>query len=299
MARRKRIHLANGFYHVTLRGNHLQPLFESDGDRHLLNAIVARAIERYETRVHAYCWMTNHLHFLMQVGASPLGGVMRHIASGYARAFQGKLDTTGHLFERRYFARLVSADSYLLALLRYIHLNPVKAGIAAAPADYPWSSHRAFCGGWREQWLTTDFALSLFGSHRGAAQGAYRKFMEDGDPGWEPEDEDSPLETSLRITEESRVMVAAPSTPGASLDSLITEACQRFGLTPARLLSPTRAPQLVLARGWISREALDRHLATLSDVSRALGRDRATLRHAMRQLAHEGSEAPFRAESGG
>ena len=169
MPRRLRIHLANGFYHVTLLGNHQQAIFHTVQDRQLLNVIVAESIERHAAQVHAYCWMTNHLHLLVRVSDEPLGHVMRLIASKYAKAFQRKLDTSGHLFERRYFARLIDGDAYLMAVLRYIHLNPVAAGLTPSAAEYPWSSHHAYGGGSAESWLTMDFVLALFGSDRIAA----------------------------------------------------------------------------------------------------------------------------------
>ena len=146
MPRLPRLHVAGGFYHVTLRGNHREPLFGSDSDRRVLNSIVAESIERDRARVHIVCWMTNHLHLLMQVADAPLGKVMQRIAMRYSRYRHRRLKTTGHLFERRYQAKLVDMDSYAIALLRYIHLNPVVASIVPDPAEYPWSSYRAYLG---------------------------------------------------------------------------------------------------------------------------------------------------------
>ena len=147
---------------MTLRGNHQRPIFLADRDRSLLNTIVARAIDNFDARLHAYCWMTNHLHLLLQVGVVPLSDPMRNIAAEFARAMQIKLQTTGHFFERRYHATLVDADAYLLELIRYIHLNPVRAGIVSYPSQYPWSSHHAYIGAREEPWVTTEFGLSMF-----------------------------------------------------------------------------------------------------------------------------------------
>jgi putative transposase len=301
MPRRLRLHLADGLYHATLRGNHQQPVFHTDSDRHLLNVIVGQALERYEARLHAYCWMTNHLHFLIQVGDKPLGLVMRQIASPYARAFQLKLETSGHLFERRYFARLVSGDSYLLAVLRYIHLNPVAAGLVTAASEYRWSSHHAYVGGGTEGWLTTDFALSLLGSDRRAARIAYRDFMAQGDPAWQPADEDTPLEASLRLEDPRRTTAVstAPAEATRTLDGLLAETCVRFEVTLDELKSSSRAERLVRARGWLTRQAVCRGAATLSELSRMLGKDRATLRHAMRKLEKADSAPQLPLESVG
>jgi putative transposase len=173
MPRRLRVHVPGGFYHVTLRGNHQNAIFFNDGDRRLLNKIVARAIKTFETRAHAYCWMSNHFHLLLQIGTHPLARPMRQIASEYARAMQISLGTTGHFFERRYHANLVDADSYLLELVRYIHLNPVRAGIAASPSVFRWSSHHAYLGTRADDWVTTDFVLQMFSSEPSRAHGLW------------------------------------------------------------------------------------------------------------------------------
>lgn len=285
MARPLRVHVANAFYHVTLRGNHRQAIFHEDGDRRLLNAIVGRSLEMYDARIHAYCWMTNHLHFLVQVGDEPLGSLMRQIASGYARAFQLKLETTGHLFERRYFARMVAADAYLLAVLRYIHLNPVQARIAACAADHRWSSHSAYVGGRAEKWLVTDFALAMFAENRAAAHAAYKKYLSEGDPDWTPDDDDITHPERAPLTRAEPWQAPRKPAQSQSLDELIAEACAAFGTTITDLRSSSREKPVVLARGWIGREAAARGVASLSEVSRVLGRDRSTLRHAIRQLA--------------
>ncbi|MES1192275.1 MAG: transposase [Steroidobacter sp.] len=85
MPRKPRIHVPGAFYHVTLRGNHSQDIFFSPNDRWMLNQIVAEVLDRFHARLHAYCWMTNHVHLLIQVGDTPLGRLMLRIASRYAR----------------------------------------------------------------------------------------------------------------------------------------------------------------------------------------------------------------------
>jgi REP element-mobilizing transposase RayT len=288
MPRRPRIHLDNGFYHVTLRGNHQQPIFDVEADRLLLNRILGRVLSQSDARVHAYCWMTNHIHLLVQVGTCPLGVFVRQVASNYARAYQRKLSTTGHLFERRYHAKLVGVDEYLLVLLRYIHLNPVDVKLVRSPSEYRWSSHLAYAGfAVREPWLTTDFILRMFAPDRAGARAAYRQFVADGDPAWQPEDEPTALELSL-LPQPGTVKILGfrppPAASSQSFDSLLAEACARFGIQIEDLLSASRDVNVVYARGWIGREAVNRRIANLSEVARALGRDRATLRYAMRRL---------------
>jgi putative transposase len=175
MPRPLRIHVAGAFYHVTMRGNHRQNIFFSPADRRLFDDITAEVLERFAARLHAYCWMTNHVHMLIQVSDAPLGKLMLRIAGRFARTVQRHLHTTGHLFEKRYHPILVDADRYLLELLRYIHLNPVRAHMVEHPSDYPWSSHRVYLGALDQPWVTTNFALGMFYAQRDQAIAAYQR----------------------------------------------------------------------------------------------------------------------------
>lgn len=282
MPRPLRIHLPDAFYHATLRGNHRQDIFQAASERVLLERIVARALKTYDARLHAYCWMTNHLHFLVRVGADPLGSVMRQIASEYARAFQKNLGTTGHLFERRYHARLVLNDSYLLTALRYIHQNPLEARLVQSLDAYAWSSHRAYAGGQCPDWLETDFILRLFASERRTAIAAYRRFIAIAPAETEPVGIAAPVAAAKPFATPRRPLTTATRS-AASLDALVAEACRRFGTTIEQLYSDCRDAFLVKVRAWIAHQALVRRIANLSQIARALRRDRATLRSAMRR----------------
>ena len=183
MPRPPRLHVPGGVYHVILRGNHRQAVFIEPSDRAMLDDLVAETLERFDARAHAYCWMTNHMHLALQVADAPLGPIVRRIAGVYARRIQRRLPTTGHLFERRYRSVLVDADAHLLRLVRYIHLNPLRAGLVVDPADYPWSGHRAYLGLASVPWLTTEFTLRLLGTNRNRARRAYSRLISaGGDP---------------------------------------------------------------------------------------------------------------------
>jgi REP element-mobilizing transposase RayT len=165
--------IPGGFYHVTARGNHQQPLFSDVVDYRTLDQIVAAALEPARARLHAYCWMTNHIHLLVEIAELPLGVLMQRIGTRFARAMQKRVPTTGHLFENRYHARLVDVDEYFLVVMRYIHLNPVRAGMVATADRYPWSSHDIYCGRRQVVWVTTDFGLALFASRTPEARRRY------------------------------------------------------------------------------------------------------------------------------
>ncbi len=288
MPRPLRVHIPGAFYHATLRGNHQEPVFSTDGDRELLGDVTAQALEMYGARIHAYCWMTNHIHLLVEIGIEPLGAVIRQIASVYARQYQWRMATTGHLFERRYYARMVDVDNYLFAALRYIHLNPVDARLCKSPDEYRWSSHHAYSGRTAERWLTTNFVLSMFAPTHGRAIAAYRRFMECA-----PEN-DEHSSSHVKFTDDRRSSTPKPvqdpvgqSKHRQSVQELINEACQRFEVTIEQLRSSSRDTYLMQVRGWIANQALLRRVANLSEVARAVGRDRSSLRNSMRRYPDE------------
>jgi len=288
MPRPLRIHVPQGFYHATLRGNHRQAIFTQDCERTLLNIIVARALEKFGATLHAYCWMTNHLHLIVQVGEQPLGKVIQQIASQYARAYQSSLQTTGHLFENRYFATLIDTDAYLLEALRYVHQNPVRAGIVAHVSRYRWCSDAAYrrneCG----SMVTTRFALALFSPDPDRAVIRYRAFVDELPP--------ADMAAELRALDSGAAVLGAAAfvalhapvrVVSPSLQTLIVDACNHFGLTQAELLSTGRAARLVAARSWIAQSALNGG-ETLATVARALRRDEASIRSALRNRAGGG-----------
>ncbi len=283
MARRPRVHVPGGFYHVTLRGNHQQRIFFADCDRLLLNEIVSRALEKFESRMHAYCWMDNHIHMLVEVGESPLGCLMRQVASGFARRMQRSLGTTGHFFERRYHAKLIAVETYLKAAVRYIHMNPVTAGMVKDPREYPWSSHRHYLNG-GGTWITTDFVLGMFGSTRSRAVAAYDAFLSDEPTvDWEAivangSDASDSLDHDLRLRRERPI---APMGHRQSLDGLIDEACRLFMVAENRLDSPILDPVISKVLARIAMQARELGIATLADDARRLNRTESTLREAM------------------
>ena len=132
MARKPRIHFPSAVYHVILRGNAGDPIFFSDLDRYRLYLIFQYAVERFNCRIHAFCLMRNHAHIVVQTGDIPLSRIMQNISLRFTKWINYSQSRTGHLFQGRYKALLIDADSYLLELVRYIHLNPVRAGIVAA-----------------------------------------------------------------------------------------------------------------------------------------------------------------------
>lgn len=291
MARRLRLHVPGGFHHVTLRGNHQHPIFFTNSDRDLLNEIVAETVEQCGLRVHAYCWMTNHLHFLVQISDIPLGRAVLRIASRYARTVQKRLETTGHLFERRYHSTIVDADRYLLALLRYIHLNPVEAGITRDPLEYWWSSHRNYLGLGGQSWVTTDFGLRMLGATRPSAIAAYRALLGATEESQASSDFLRPNVNFKDVLGDDdfarRVGSSCPALRSRmTLDDLVGECCRLFDVTEAKLMERSRSRVAAVARAWLASAAVTRQIASVSEVARRLGRSEGALRQTRMRYPH-------------
>ncbi|MGH8251659.1 MAG: REP-associated tyrosine transposase [Steroidobacteraceae bacterium] len=290
MARRLRLHAPGAFYHVTLRGNHRQQIFFRDQDRDLLDGLVADSLKHLAARIHAYCWMPNHLHMLIQVSDKPLGRLMLRIASAYARTVQLRFATTGHLFERRYHAVLVDANNYLLTLVRYIHRNPVRAGLVIDPSVYPWSSHAVYLGQRPKSWVTTEFVFKLFAHRPDDAIRRYREFMGCAVPDKWGIGNLAPHREQPQILGDdafvTRILNGAVRLRSSmTLDDLVRECCERFQVTLESLASRSRAQPLAAARAWLGHEALTRRIATVSAVARLLARGESDLRYLMRRHA--------------
>jgi putative transposase len=189
MARPLRIEYPGAFYHITARGNERKDIFKSIRDREQFLSYLASAAERYQAVFHVYCLMSNHYHLLLETPQGNLSQIMRHINGAYTTYFNTKRRRAGHLFQGRYKTILVEADEYAEVLSRYIHLNPVRAGIVKDPEAYPWSSYEAYIGGKKPpKWLCMDMVLSCFGRKVKETQRRYREFVEAG-----RESEEDPL----------------------------------------------------------------------------------------------------------
>jgi REP element-mobilizing transposase RayT len=136
MARKPRIHYPGAAYHVILRGNAGLPIFFDERDRYRLYLFLQSVVEKFDCRVHGFCLMTNHIHLIIQTGELSLSHIMQSLSLRYTKWINYTQARTGHVFQGRYKALLLDADTYLQELVRYVHLNPVRAGIATSPDEY-------------------------------------------------------------------------------------------------------------------------------------------------------------------
>lgn len=179
MARPLRIEYPGAFYHVTSRGNEKKDIFRDTKDRQRFLRYLESATERYGASMHVYCLMSNHYHLLLETPRGNLSEIMRHINGAYTTYFNVRHQRAGHLFQGRYKAILVEFDEYAKELSRYIHLNPVRAGIVENPGKYPWSSYQYYVGHRKAPaWLVAGFILSYFSKKVSSARKTYREFVQ-------------------------------------------------------------------------------------------------------------------------
>jgi len=290
MARKPRVHYPGALYHVTLRGNAGQAIFFDNRDRTRFYFFLQEGIERFRHRIHAFCLMSNHVHLAIQVADIPLSRIIQNLSFRYTRWINWRQGRSGHLFQGRYKAVLVDADAYLLELTRYIHLNPVRAGMVKEPEDHPWSGHRAYLGREVIPWLTTDWVLSGFSKRESSARRAYERFIEDGKKGGHQKQCHVGSGTDHRILGDDefidRVLDKEDKKPRrrVSLDRIIREVCKSFSLEEGEFLVSGRGHKLSKVRGMAAWLVLECGIGTLGELSRRTGRDITTLSSAARRL---------------
>jgi len=178
MARPIRIEYPGALYHVTARGNEGKEIFKCTQDRQTFLSCLESTIQRYQAVIHVYCLMNNHYHLLLETPAGNLSQILRYINGTYTRYFNTKRKRWGHLFQGRYKAILVDADAYAAELSRYIHLNPVRAGLTSRPEEYPWSSYHYYTGQRKKpNWLTVDLILGYFSGKPSSSRKDYHDFV--------------------------------------------------------------------------------------------------------------------------
>jgi REP element-mobilizing transposase RayT len=297
MARKPRIEYPGALYHVIARGNQRRDVYHDDMDRLRYLAKLRAYKQRYAFRLYAYVLMTNHVHLLLEPQQIGLSKIMQGLHQSYTQGYNRRYGAVGHVFQGRYQAILCDRDSYLLALVRYIHLNPVRARLVRDPADYPWSGHRAYLDSAGEGLVDTETVLGMLGQRRSLAQRRYQGFVaEELASGSRPEyyqvreqqllGDDAFVEQVQRTAVDTRPQpVKAPSL--AALLSLVVRAT---GVAPERIAGPdrrvdaTRARRLLVQAGAVCA-------VPGRDLARLLGRDPAVISRLARMSETERAAA--------
>ena len=178
MTRPLRIQYSNAWYHVMNRGRSRTKIFNSPEDYLVFIELLREATFLWKVKIAAYCLMSNHYHLLVQTPGANLSRCMRHINGIYTQYFNRTNRSDGPLFRGRYKSIIVDQDRYLLELVRYIHRNPLRAGLVKRLEDYRWTSHKAYISESNQwNWLHKEFVLSMLEEHTDKQRQAYLAFI--------------------------------------------------------------------------------------------------------------------------
>jgi putative transposase len=166
VARKPRQNLAGGVYHVYARGNVRAVVYRDDADRLHYLRLLANVVTAKRWQCLAYCLMDNHVHLILETPDANLSSGMQRLHGSYSQAFNARHGRSGHVFQGRYGAALISSTTRLCATAAYIARNPVAAGLCERAEGWPWSSYGAALNGSGPAWLASERLLSFFGEDR-------------------------------------------------------------------------------------------------------------------------------------
>lgn len=288
MARKSRIHFIGAHYHVLLRGNGGNDIFFEPADRETFLALLKENIQRFNFRIHAFCLMTNHVHLALEVGEVPLSKIIQNISFRYTRLINKKKQRIGHLFQGRFKAILIDADSYLLQLIQYIHLNPVRANLVKNPENYLWSSHQAYLNLSSIEWLTTRFILNIFSQDDAIARKKYKLFITKNYASRMFNFEKSNQKSFPAICDDIFMKKIASlqntQTIKPYLKDIIKLVCKFYLINEEKLHVKTRDRKNAKIRAIIALVAVEFKVSTASEVALYFGRDHSTMSRIMRRI---------------
>jgi len=275
MARSHRLPSPGAVHHVILRGNQGRPIFYSDADKCRCCHLLQEGVERFGHRILAFCLMTNHIHLAILQGEISLSKAIQNFAFRHAQRVNRTRKEVGHVFQGRFKAIRVDTRKYLLHLVRYIHLNPVRAGLVKKPEEYKWSGHNSYLGTDPIYWLERDYLLSKLSEERSEAIGRYNEFVCAGigvDPEYDFEtgsqagilgDDDFVKEIlgAVEISKSRENTLALPE--------LINMVCHKYNVSLQDLISSTKEKSISHVRGLLAllvRESTEFTLVELGEI---------------------------------
>jgi REP element-mobilizing transposase RayT len=288
MARRPRIFAPGLLYHVIVRGNQRQKTFLSRRDYQVYLERLARYHQKHNVTIYAFCLMSNHVHLLLECGREPLSKFMQGLQQSYTQYFNHYHDKAGHLFQGRYKAIICEKDEYLLELVRYIHLNPVRAKAARNAEEYLYSGHRSYLSGKPTEVIDPRPVLDLLGGPK-----AYRRFVADGLGHGHKEEhyevEDQRFLGGKQFGE--KVRAEAEDEPGrkrnkASLSKVTEQLAKRLKVSHEELRKPDRSWDRSRARMLIAHVLVKHGGFKVGEVAAYFGRDQTTISSLLSRLSH-------------
>jgi len=239
MPRKPREKSESGIYHIMLRGANRQEIFHDDEDCLKFLETLEKYKKQTEVKIYGWCLMGNHIHLLLGEGNEDISVTMKRIGVSYAWYYNWKYNTVGHLFQDRFKSEIVERDAYLMTVIRYIHQNPVKAGLVKKLADWKWSSCIGYYGGdtYPQGLLDSELILGMFSEEKTSSIAGFREFNET-----ENENKCLEYETTKRLTDDQAraeikklipvtEMVQIKNLPKAQRNEIISKVKQIEGLT--------------------------------------------------------------------
>lgn len=284
-----RLELVGGLYHVYTRGNNRARIFGESSQYGRFRRSLGEAVERYRWVLHAFALMPTHIHLMLELTETNLSRGMNWLLSGYAQFRNVVTGRVGHVFGERFHSELCERESYRLELVRYIHMNPVKAGHVADPAAWEWSSHRAYLGLEFIPWLTPEPILESFGVPADSSR--RRRFHEFAvarltarqktriarlEGGWVHGSEVF-IEEMKRLAAQSVRRHDRKTDDRPFLVDLAACVASEHGMPVAALTGRGKHAATIMARSQMVRQAVQQYRYSASTVARFLNRDKALI----------------------
>jgi REP element-mobilizing transposase RayT len=178
MPRRQRLKSESGYYHIMLRGNERKNIFQDEDDKLQFLETLSKKKEDSNFFLHAFCLMDNHVHLMLSEEVEDIAKIMKRITVSYVHYFNNKYKRVGHLFQDRFRSEVVEDNSYIIALARYIHQNPVKSGIVRSADEYKWSSYDSYLNenNYFAKFIATEIVLGIFSDDKKTAINRFQEY---------------------------------------------------------------------------------------------------------------------------
>lgn len=325
MPRQARLDIPGALHHIMVRGINKADIFEDEQDKTKFLDRLGGTVTAGQCSVYAWVLMSNHVHLLFKSGKDSISSVMRKLLTWYAQYYNRRHNRTGHLFENRYKSILCDEDTYLLALVRYIHLNPTRAGKVKTIEEldgYPWSGHRTIIGKTKHTWMDTEYVLAQFGKTRGKAIREYGHFMVEGagqghikelsggglirsQGGWsqvlairrrgQKEEFDERIlgggdfvNKILKEVEDRELRQLKARRSGKNIQKIIEEECRKYGVSPIELESGSKRRKVSEARAVIGLRSREELGLSAAEIARHVGVNTSGITRAIERAERDG-----------
>lgn len=286
MPRKTRFSFCGEYYHVIVRGNNKNRIFFSPADRLHFMSLLEYGVTHYKYKIHAFCLMSNHVHIALQVENVSISKIMHNITFRYAKWLNSRQKRVGHVFQGRFKSIFVASKSQLLELVRYIHLNPVRAKMVKFAENYKWSSYQSYLRKNYFSWLNIDTVLNILDENRLKALDKYKLIH-------------SALLPKIEDVLEYRDMVPIDdfftyppyeeSPKVIEFSELVKHVCNNLSISEQTIITSSRKREFSKVRGMIVWLAVELNVATLTYCARFFKRNESVLTRIVDRLQRDNS----------